>query len=71
MVEKWVKEIVEDVLGPSGMVVGKEVMHPDGRLVKITGGQLWGMHGFSNFWHWREVKDDGSLGPDESGYGWL
>lgn len=55
---------------PCGLAVGKTVKHPDGRTVKIVGGQYWGTHGLSNFWTWKEVRADGSLGPRESGYGW-
>lgn len=70
MVEDWVKEIVNDVLGPSKMAVGQTLTHPDGRMVYILSGQYWGEHGLSNFWSWQEVKPDGSVGPKESGYGW-
>lgn len=70
MVESWVKDIVENAFGPSQMEVGKVVKHPDGRNVLITDGQLWGSHGFSNFWYWKEVKPDGTYGPEEHGYGW-
>lgn len=70
MVEQWVKDIVEDTLGKSSMKIGKVIKHPDGRKVKVIDGQYWGTYGLSNFWHWREVKADGSLGPDEHGYGW-
>lgn len=70
MVQQWVKDIVEKVHGPSQMQVGKVMQHPDGRTVKITEGQYWGEHGLSNFWYWREVKPDGTLGGVEHGYGW-
>ena len=71
MVEDWVKEIVDEVLGPSKMAVGQTLKHPDGRMVYILSGKYWGEHGLSNFWNWQEVKADGSLGPRESGYGWM
>jgi len=50
--------------------IGKTVVHPDGRKVKVTRGQYWGEHGLSNFWYWRPVLKGGKLGPEESGYGW-
>jgi hypothetical protein len=65
-----VKELTEEVLGPSDLEVGKVVEHPDGRTVKIVSGQYWGERGLSNFWTWQEVMPDGSLGPEEHGYGW-
>ncbi|MDK1490504.1 hypothetical protein QN219_10580 [Sinorhizobium sp. 7-81] len=70
MVEQWVKDMTEEVLGKSSMEVGKTVRHPDGRNVLIVSGQYWGTHGLSNFWHWKEVREDGTYGPEESGYGW-
>lgn len=69
-VKRWVKDCVEGVMGPSELAVGKTVQHPDGRTVKITGGQYWGTYGLSNFWTWREVRPGGLLGPEENGYGW-
>lgn len=69
MVALWVKELVESA-GPPYFQVGDTVKHSSGRSVKITGGRFWGTHGVSNFWYWREVMPDGSLGPEESGYGW-
>jgi hypothetical protein len=71
MVSPQVKQIVEDVYGKSEMSVGKDLTHPDGRTVRITGGQYWGTYGVSNFWYWRPVNLDGTLGPEECGYGWL
>lgn len=70
MVQQFVKDLTEEVFGKSKMKVGKVLKHPDGRKVKITKGQLWGTHGFSNFWYWREVKPNGKLGKEECGYGW-
>jgi hypothetical protein len=69
-VEQWVKDLTDDVFGKSMMRVGATVKHPDGRTVKITGGQYWGEYGVSNFWYWREVRENGKLGPEEHGYGW-
>lgn len=66
----WVVELVENRMGPSPFAVGDTVQHPSGRTVKITDGQYWGEHGISNFWYWRELLPNGSLGPVEHGYGW-
>ena len=70
MIQPWVKDLVESVIGRSKMRAGKTLRHPDGRLVKIIDGQYWGTYGLSNFWTWREVKPNGKLGRKESGYGW-
>jgi hypothetical protein len=69
-VESWVVELTEEVMGGSPFEIGDTVRHPDGRMVQIMNGQYWGTHGVSNFWYWREVRHDGSLGPEECGYGW-
>ena len=71
MVEQWVKDMTEEVFGKrDSMKPGAVLVHPDGRTVKITSGQYWGRYGYSNFWYWREVRADGTLGPLEHGYGW-
>ena len=70
LVADWVQELTERVLGPAPFSVGDEVKHPDGRSVRIVAGRYWGRHGLSNHWTWREVFADGSLGAQESGYGW-
>lgn len=71
IVEDWIIELVEEVLGPSPFAVGDTVRHPTGRMVKIVSGQYWGTHGLSNHWHWREVLSDGTLSEtEEHGYGW-
>ena len=69
-VEQWVQNIVEDVCGRTPFSVGAVVEHPSGRTVKITKGEFWGEYGVSNFWYWQELNEDGSLGPEEHGYGW-
>lgn len=69
-VAAWVKGMTEDVLGGAPFKIGDTVTHPDGRQVKIVGGQYWGEHGLSNFWDWQEVLSDGKLGKKECGYGW-
>ena len=35
------------------------------RPIKMLDGQLWGTHGFSNFWRWIDLES----GKEESGYG--
>lgn len=54
------------------MEIGKTLKHPDGRTVKVNDGCFRDpvSHRVSNWWTWNEVFPDGSLGPDESGYGW-
>lgn len=54
--------------GISVREIGRE--HPDGRTVLMVGGAEYTQGGYSNWWQWREIFDDGSLGPVESGYGW-
>ena len=66
----WIQDIVKEATGGAPFAVGDMVTHPDGRTVKIISGQFWGTHGLSNFWYWKEVLADGSLGPEEHGYGW-
>ncbi len=70
MVAAWVKNMTEEVLGGAPFKIGDVVKHPDGRTVKIVGGQYWGEHGLSNFWDWQEVLSNGKLGKKECGYGW-
>ena len=66
------RDIHNALASKSSMRVGKIVKHPDGRRVKITGGQYLNPSNgrVSNFWSWREVKPGGKLGKEESGYGW-
>jgi hypothetical protein len=69
-VAPWVRELVE-AEWPCSMEVGIKTLHAtDGREVLITSGRFWDTHGVSNWWTWREVLPDGSLGPEECGYGW-
>ncbi len=50
--------------------IGITATHRDGRTVEITSGSFYGGYGgISNFWEWREVLHDGTLGPIEKGYG--
>lgn len=69
-VKQWVKDLTEEVVGGAPFAVGDTVPHPSGRTVKIVDGQYWATQGFSNHWTWQEVRADGTLGPEESGYGW-
>lgn len=70
MIENWVKKLTAEFFGGAPFSVGDRVQHPGGRAVEIVAGQYWGSYGLSNFWYWREVRPDGTLGPIESGYGW-
>jgi hypothetical protein len=70
MTSPWARELTEEVLGGPPFAIGDVVLHPSGRTVKIVGGQYWGTRGLSNFWQWKEVLENGELGPKEHGYGW-
>jgi hypothetical protein len=50
--------------------IGKETQHPDGYKVMITGGcYLDPTYGrVSNYWTWRRINEDGTLGVEEHGY---
>lgn len=49
-----------------------EVFLVDKKFIYITGGSYYGSYGrISNFWNWRVVNKDGTLGVEESGYGRL
>lgn len=54
----------------SSMKVGAIIEHPEGYKVKVIDGAYLRNGRVSNFWSWRRVNDDGSLGKVESGYGW-
>lgn len=60
----------EELAAKSKMKVGKKTMHPDGYEVLVTSGQFLSNGRVSNFWYWKRVNEDGSLGPEECGYGW-
>ena len=62
--------MLAELAARSQMVVGKTLYHPDGRRVRITGGAYLRNGRVSNWWDWRPVLPDGSLGETESGYGW-
>lgn len=57
--------MVENVLGPSPLEVGKKYIHPEDGIIEVTGGQYWGEHGLSNHWHWVVV----ATGEEKNGYG--
>lgn len=60
----------EKLESKSRMQIGVTIKHPDGRMVKIKSGQYLSNGRVSNFWYWNETMPDGSLGPEEHGYGW-
>ncbi len=67
------KAIASDIVAKhftSTMEVGAVCQHPDGYPIKVVSGKLLSNGRFSNFWYWRRVLDDGTLGEVESGYGW-
>ena len=61
--DKWFKQSME---------IGKTLQRPDGRTVKIKSGCFRDAKysRISNWWIWNEVLSDGTMGSDESGYGW-
>lgn len=70
IISKLVNKINNSFAKQSSMEIGKTIAHPDGRMVKIKSGRFLSNGRVSNFWHWNEVKKDGTLGPEEFGYGW-
>ena len=46
-----------------------EVRMIKGRLSLITSGSYQGQFGISNFWTWRTIRKDGTLGKEYKGYG--
>lgn len=69
-VSAFVKDLVEEEI--NHLEIGLVTQNPrTGKTVKITRGAFWGKYGLSNFWHWREVMEDGNLSEiEECGYGW-
>ncbi len=65
-----IQQFVAETIGDPPFSIGDRVKRPSGALVEITGGQWMGRYGLSNFWEWRKVMPDGSLGKKCSGYGW-
>ncbi len=58
------KQINQEFAAKSSMRVGEILRHPDGRLVEVLDGAYLGK------WTWAPLLEDGTLGPEESGYGW-
>ena len=67
---KIAQEMNQELASKSSMKIGENILHPDGRTVRVKSGTFLSGGRVSNFWTWNEVKSNGSLGPDESGYGW-
>lgn len=64
------KIINDEFARMNSLRIGITATHQDGRTIEITGGSFYGEYGgISNFWEWREVFPDGTLGPIETGYG--
>jgi hypothetical protein len=64
MVEKWVKDLTEEVMGGPPVEIGKRYWHPVDGLIEITAGQYWGKHGLSNHWSWTVIE----TGEHKTGY---
>lgn len=63
------EQIAHDIIGPSPIEVGKRYLHPEHGLVEVIEGD-WTVNGrLSNFWTWRPVQEDGTLGEPVSGLG--
>lgn len=62
----------ESSAAKSAMKIGEVITHPDGYQVKVLSGQYLDStyRRVTNFWTWARVNEDGSLGEEESGYGW-
>jgi hypothetical protein len=64
MVEQWVKDLTEEVMGGPPVEIGKRYMHPEDGLIEVTSGQYWGDYGLSNFWYWTVI----ATGETKHGY---
>jgi hypothetical protein len=63
------KDIVEKVFGHIPVPeIGKRYLY-NNRVVEVTSGQFWGTYGVSNFWKFRYVNPDGTLGEQGGDYG--
>ena len=51
-------------------IVGCASLHPEHGLVFVTAGQMWADGRLSNFWRFRPIRPDGTLGDELAGYGW-
>lgn len=64
-------DITESLCGGPPFKVGDVVSGPDDLSpVRIVDGQYMGIHGISNYWYWRPLQEDGTLGPKCDGHGW-
>jgi hypothetical protein len=68
MVNGFVRTLVETMRGAMVDPVVGEVWIYDGKRVWITGGSFWGEHGISNFWNFRYILEDGTLGESGGTY---
>lgn len=64
MVEKWARELTEEVLGGPPVRKGGRYLHPVDGAIEVIDGQYWGQHGVSNFWYWTVL----STGERNQGY---
>jgi hypothetical protein len=64
MVESWVRELTEDVIGGSPVRIGGVYEHPTDGLIRVESGQYWGTHGVSNHWRWTVL----ATGEVKAGY---
>lgn len=52
------------------LYIGGVFKHPEQGLIYITSGEYYGDYGrISNYWNWKPVKTNGSLGKSTGGYG--
>ena len=52
--------------------IGQVYLHPEtGKFVYIVDGQYESGGRVSNFWHWQDINEDGTLGEEGHGYGWM
>lgn len=63
--ESWVKDIVESVVKPVELQIGKFYLHPQDGIIHITDGQYYSNGRISNFWRWTVVE----TGESNTGYG--
>jgi hypothetical protein len=54
----------------ASLYVGMVTKTGTGRLIYIYDGQFMSNGKLSNFWYWKYINDDGTLGRKGSGYGW-
>lgn len=63
--ESWVKNIVDTVVQPVELHVGRFYLHPEDGIIHITSGQYYSNGRISNFWCWTVVE----TGEPKHGYG--